>query len=796
MSSPQLKALMSKLMTNDESESENQESESSDDNGQPMMDGAADSQEGDILSSSHGTLDREHPEPQKSSNASAANLKKTKGGKKLKGNTTRKTTKVAESSSSDEGVNKKTGSTLIEKAPRNATQAKKVLTVDSILKKSPLARLSSGADLLRLKSETNTPTSEKDFGSQSNLSETRVRVMMSEKGLQTDPVVFANAEPKPSNQVKQEVQSKPVIHRTQNPEVEESKKIETATENPVQVTDNRMVPEEAAEFDEQLFSLKLHGFAQEEECQLENKKNKIIQTPNVLYDASNAQKVEDYEKEQRLIEAEIFKLRRELRLVTTQYEELRDKTSKIAAQVKENINIPGGVFNFSKPLESSDIQAGPGGHNKPSHELYAAPVGAERAGANVMKPKAPPHLLQTIQQILEGDAMLAQKPRMKPVNYVLKRIISIMLEFNTMSSNSPVPMSLYEFVYDYYSTRYGLKSITERHLIDFVSNMKKYKDSHNRVYRFGQFCGFYDPIKHECFVFYMAVYQHLSKLSSNWIELNDGSILIQVEKAYNICALVFGQHRSADDLNKLQITIDSISVERRGSHERYVDLDMYLEVMLQTFMGIDIAGGESLDLSFTKQSGLQSTGDSLGLTGNATGLVLDPQFGDPHGNRRLDKDSRRMSVAKSLHPHTASGVAVVNFSSFSEEPSSSVPQEDLSPPDPRFTEHNGPLIRSSNQSTMQSSIYSQNGAMRAPPPARMASSKANPAMRLYGANAANRMGPSPLGFLNTRARSTSPTAPAHPSASPTSGATRLAPLPQQPRVSLMSISKVVPKASE
>lgn len=57
---------------------------------------------------------------------------------------------------------------------------------------------------------------------------------------------------------------------------------------------------------------------------------------------------------------------------------------------------------------------------------------------------------------------IAQKPRMKPVNYVLKRIISIMLEFNTMSSNSPVPMSLYEFVYDYYSTRYGLKSITER----------------------------------------------------------------------------------------------------------------------------------------------------------------------------------------------------------------------------------------------------------------------------------------------------------------------------------------------
>eukprot|EP00002_Diphylleia_rotans_P034633 TRINITY_DN7469_c0_g1_i1.p1 TRINITY_DN7469_c0_g1~~TRINITY_DN7469_c0_g1_i1.p1 ORF type:complete len:1543 (+),score=349.36 TRINITY_DN7469_c0_g1_i1:110-4738(+) len=309
--------------------------------------------------------------------------------------------------------------------------------------------------------------------------------------------------------------------------------------------------------------------------------------------------VAEMSEEQKQLEAEILRLRKELKRVSSMYSELREKTHRIAAHVKDKLVIPVGVFHMKRDQVSGAKQGmdslysrnqKPGAHEAGGETKFSVPFTTTEKAYLAMKQKLPQDIDNLMGRITADEYNpFAHNVRVKPVHYLLKRILSV------LSEKAGVPQQyLYDplniFAYQYYMTRYGLKSISERHLVDLISNIRRRRNDHTRIYRFGQFMGLYDPLPDGCFFFYISMFRVLFEYHRVWFEFPNGTVLLPLSHAYRAAGKIFWD-KPSELLMKLQIILESASIEGKSAdEERLVDVDLFVEIMFQQYMGIDVAG--------------------------------------------------------------------------------------------------------------------------------------------------------------------------------------------------------------
>eukprot|EP00002_Diphylleia_rotans_P032820 TRINITY_DN6924_c0_g1_i1.p1 TRINITY_DN6924_c0_g1~~TRINITY_DN6924_c0_g1_i1.p1 ORF type:complete len:1556 (+),score=266.96 TRINITY_DN6924_c0_g1_i1:59-4726(+) len=308
------------------------------------------------------------------------------------------------------------------------------------------------------------------------------------------------------------------------------------------------------------------------------------------------------EKEQKQLENEILKLRKELHRVTQQYAELCEKTGKIAGRAKQGLVRSGSnldtIVESGTPLKRNELMSSTASfddlestENKDSILIQLATSASERAYVN-SKLRLPPNIAAILERLIltESQMIYGNRTRIKPIQYVLKRIVSILTE----KISAPKEL-LYEsmgvFCYQYYLARYGLRSITERHMMDFFTNVRQHRNSNNRAYRFGQFCGLYDPLPESCYEFYISCYRFFFEFHRKWVDLPNGTVFLPLHLALKAAAAVFPS-KSSEQLADMNTVIEGISTTNpKRMKERVVDMDLTLEIMMQEHLGIGLVGG-------------------------------------------------------------------------------------------------------------------------------------------------------------------------------------------------------------
>lgn len=173
-----------------------------------------------------------------------------------------------------------------------------------------------------------------------------------------------------------------------------------------------------------------------------------------------------------------------------------------------------------------------------------------------------------------------------------KQLSTIIADYRTQikESNSMRTQNLYLFLYDYFTTKHGLKGVAERKYIQLLVACERHKDNPH-INLFARFLGIFDALTIEDFKFYIEILDALygNKLGSDVI--NDIEEQIPTVKCIDTLYSLFYSRLEEGELNNIKLELLGMakpcprSIYPAGIIER-VDFILFMIKKFQDFLSL------------------------------------------------------------------------------------------------------------------------------------------------------------------------------------------------------------------
>ncbi|CAG9310362.1 unnamed protein product [Blepharisma stoltei] len=173
-----------------------------------------------------------------------------------------------------------------------------------------------------------------------------------------------------------------------------------------------------------------------------------------------------------------------------------------------------------------------------------------------------------------------------------KQLSIIIADYRTQSKESTAvrTQDLYLFLYDYFTTKHGLKGVAERKFVQLVMACERHKDNPH-INLFARFLGIFDPLTIEDFRFYIEVLEALygNKLGSDII--NDIEEQVPTVKCIDTLYIIFYNRLEENELNNIKLELLSMAkpcpkgIYPAGVIER-ADFILFLIKKFQDFLAL------------------------------------------------------------------------------------------------------------------------------------------------------------------------------------------------------------------